>query len=139
LNEGRSNSKRVVENESAVDALRRFAEIQDDEVLRAWRALGSQLSDWDEGRTTFEWLDSDLDGIVGFNDLAITHFPVNGFRTCFTYSEVVAALLMALPPQQKHLIAYNTLPFAYEAFGGAASGTDYATYQLIIMSTLPTN
>ena len=122
-----------------VDALRRFAEIENEDLKRAWRALGSQLPDWNKAREAFELLDADLDGVVGFNDLSLTDYPVTELRACFTYSEIVAALLAALSSGERRALVADTLPFAYEAFGGAGTDTEFVQYENIIMCSSPIN
>ena len=137
LKQGRRISGSV--QPETLEALKKFAAIEDDQVLRAWRAIGSQLNECEEASDAFELLDKDLDGIIGFNDLSLTDYPVDTLRTCYTYSEVVAALIFVLPLEKKDTKVRATLPFAYEAFGGLDTGIEFAKYKEIIICPPPIN
>jgi serine/threonine protein kinase len=100
---------------SILPALEEFSRIHDPEIQSCWLGLASQMSDWDYAIETFEILDTDSDGVLGFADLTLLDFPETVCKYTFTFSEFVAALLAHLDQTQRKDMLTSVAPFAYAA------------------------
>jgi hypothetical protein len=108
-----------ITKDDIVDALINYKELNDEREM-CWLAVANQLGVWSLGDRVFYALDVDRDGIVSLGD--ISEFSGEDTTsidptTWFSYSQVIAALLLRLASTDDNVqkIIEQAAPYAFDA------------------------
>jgi hypothetical protein len=108
-----------IPKDDIVEALLTYSRLNDERET-CWLAVANQLGEWGLGERIFCALDEDHDGIVSPGDLVdFIGKEVGGFdsTTWFSYSEIIAALLLRFAPSDESVrkLVGEAAPFAFDA------------------------